>query len=61
MYLTFASSAPGDLPLSPLPGGARGVVSESEPDVTSTVVQDQGGSGSNHLSVSDGRTLVVIE
>ena len=48
----FASSAPGESPPPPLPADPYETVSELEPDVTSTVMPDQGGGGSNDMSVS---------
>ena len=55
----FSSSASGESPPPPLPGD--GTVSEFEPNVTSTIMQVQEGSGGDSLSVSDDRTLAVIE
>ena len=66
----FASSAPGES-LPPLPRSTHGATSDIRNDVMKTrdivsdihraVVQNQGGSGSKDLLVSDGRALPVTE
>ena len=69
-YLTFGSSAPGDSP-PPLPGRMHRTASDIHNDLAKNniilsdihraFVQDQGGSGNTHMSVSDSRTLTVTE
>ena len=65
-----ASSAPGDSPPPP-PGSTHGTVSDIHNDLVKNnvilsnihraFVQNQEGSGSKHLLVSDSRTLAVAK